>query len=309
MKRVSPSRLWDRVAERLGTDRESAQLEVLLAAGYSWCAPTTTRPRPPFPLCPGRVPDFRSANFRATVADHLRDRLPPATIRRDDSTGELTSWPINDRPEPRSPPPEAPDGARVSSPIDLCGSPEGSNRAVSETPSPTPLRARLGAAAARTMTTPEVNDENEEIENEPASASRRAIDATKTSRRRGHGVQPDVRLAAGQTGDASRPKKRRLKADNDGGDGRDDGGGAVELEDRLGEWIKRDDGLYERILLMKTVDVDDLAAALKADGGDKENASSAWTKKVPRTKLLAYLESEGVAVVSTKSRRGNKTHF
>ena len=87
------------------------------------------------------------------------------------------------------------------------------------------------------------------------------------------------------------------------------GGGAVELEDRLGEWIKRDDGLYERILLMKTVDVDDLAAALSADGGDKENASTAWTKKVPRTKLLAYLESEGVAVVSTKSRRGNKTHF
>ena len=264
----------------------------------------------PFPFVRRGVPDFRSANFRATVADHLRDRLPPATIRRDDSTGELTSWPINDRPEPRSPPPEAPDGARVSSPIDLCGSPEGSNRAVSETPSPTPLRARLGAAA-RTMTTPEVNDENEEIENEPASASRRAIDATKTSRRRGHGVQPDVRLAAGQTGDASRPKKRRLKADNDGGDGRDDVGGAVALEDRLGEWIKRDDELYERILLMKTVDVDDVAAALRADGGpDKENASeNAWTKKVPRTKLLAYLESEGVAVVSTKSRRGNKTHF
>ncbi len=201
-----------------------------------------------------------------------------------------------------------PDGARVSSPIDLCGSPDGSNRAVSETPSPTPLRARLGAAA-RTTTTPKVDDEDEEIENEPASASRRAIDATKTSRRRGRGVQPDVRLAAGQTGDASRPKKRRLKAVNNGGDGRDDGGGAVELEDRLGEWIKRDDGLYERILLMKTVDVDDLAAALSADGGDKENASTAWTKKVPRTKLLAYLESEGVAVVSTKSRRGNKTHF
>ena len=268
------------------------------------CNATASR----FPFAPGGA-RFPLGQLGATVADHLRDRLPPATIRRDDSTGELTSWPSDDRPEPRSPPPEAPDGARVSSPIDLCGSPEGSNRAVSETPSPTPLRARLGAAA-RTMTTPEVNDENEEIENEPASASRRAIDATKTSRRRGHGVQPDVRLAAGQTGDASRPKKRRLKADNDGGDGRDDGGGAVELEDRLGEWIKRDDGLYERILLMKTVDVDDLAAALRADGGDKENAKEhAWTKKVPRTKLLAYLESEGVAVVSTKSRRGNKTHF
>mmetsp|Transcript_4778 Transcript_4778/g.21813 ORF Transcript_4778/g.21813 Transcript_4778/m.21813 type:complete len:309 (-) Transcript_4778:154-1080(-) len=147
-------------------------------------------------------------------------------------------------------------------------------------------------------------DEDEENENEPASASRRAIDATKTSRRRqSHGVQPDVRLATGQTGDTSRPEKRRLEAV-------DDGGGAVELEDRLGEWIKRDDELYERILLMKTVDVDDLAAALRANGGDKENAKEhAWTKKVPRTKLLAYLESEGVAVVSTKSRRGNKTHF
>jgi len=302
MRRVSPSRLWDRVAERLGTDRESAQLEVLRAAGYSWCASTATRPRPAFPFAPGDA-RFPLGQLGATVADHLRDRLPPATIRRDDSTGELTSWPINDRPEPRSPPPEAPDGARVSSPIDLCGSPEGSNRAVSETPSPTPLRARLGEAA-RTTRTPEVDDEDEENENEPASASRRAIDATKTSRRRqSHGVQPDVRLATGQTGDTSRPKKRRLEAV-------DDGGGAVELEDRLGEWIKRDDELYERILLMKTVDVDDLAAALRANGGDKENAKEhAWTKKVPRTKLLAYLESEGVAVVSTKSRRGNKTHF
>ena len=257
-----------------------------------------------FPFAPGGA-RFPLGQLGATVADHLRDRLPPATIRRDDSTGELTSWPIDDRPEPRSPPPEAPDSARVSSPIDLCGSPEGSNRAVSETPSPTPLRARLGEAA-RTTRTPEVDDEDEdeENENEPASASRRAIDATKTSRRRqSHGVQPDVRLATGQTGDTSRPKKRRLEAV-------DDGGGAVELEDRLGEWIKRDDELYERILLMKTVDVDDLAAALRANGGDKENAKEhAWTKKVPRTKLLAYLESEGVAVVSTKSRRGNKTHF
>lgn len=34
--RVSPSRLWARVADRLGTDPESAQLEVLGAAGYSW---------------------------------------------------------------------------------------------------------------------------------------------------------------------------------------------------------------------------------------------------------------------------------
>ena len=50
--RVSPSRLWARVADRLGTDPESAQLEVLGAAGYSWCAPATD---PSFPFhvgCP-----------------------------------------------------------------------------------------------------------------------------------------------------------------------------------------------------------------------------------------------------------------
>ena len=52
--RVSPSRLWARVADRLGTDPESAQLEVLGAAGYSWCAPATD---PSFPFHRG-VPDF-----------------------------------------------------------------------------------------------------------------------------------------------------------------------------------------------------------------------------------------------------------
>ena len=88
----------------------------------------------------------------------------------------------------------------------------------------------------------------------------------------------------------------------------------IDLEDRLGDWIKRDRGLYDRILLMETVDVDDMAAALKNgdEATDKTNGTDAtdtWRRKVPRTKLLAYLESQGVAVVSTKSRRGNKSHF
>jgi hypothetical protein len=62
---------------------------------------------------------------------------------------------------------------------------------------------------------------------------------------------------------------------------------------------------------METVDVDDMAAALKNgdEATDKTNGTDAWRRKVPRTKLLAYLESQGVAVVSTKSRRGNKSHF
>jgi hypothetical protein len=54
-----------------------------------------------------------------------------------------------------------------------------------------------------------------------------------------------------------------------------------------------------------------MAAALKNgdEATDKTNGTDAWRRKVPRTKLLAYLESQGVAVVSTKSRRGNKSHF
>ena len=127
------------------------------------------------------------------------------------------------------------------------------------------------------------------------------------SQRHGPSTQPD----SGGDGGASRPKRRRRGV---GAEYKDEASKTIDLEDRLGDWIKRDRGLYDRILLMETVDVDDMAAALKNgdEATDKTNGTDvtpAWRRKVPRTKLLAYLESQGVAVVSTKSRRGNKSHF
>lgn len=127
------------------------------------------------------------------------------------------------------------------------------------------------------------------------------------SQRHGPSTQPD----GGGDGGASRPKRRRRGV---GAEYKDEASKTIDLEDRLGDWIKRDRGLYDRILLMETVDVDDMAAALKNgdEATDKTNGTDGtdtWRRKVPRTKLLAYLESQGVAVVSTKSRRGNKSHF
>ena len=268
--------------------------------------------------------------------------------RRDDATGELTSWPDDARPESRSPAPRGTDGARVSCPIDLVS--PASNGAVSETPSPDPLplRERLGATAT-TRTRSNGDDEDEHGEHdEPPSASQRTINpppfetwsdaelrrelarqgmrdgpraymvsqciaayafSTQSqnatmSQRHGPSTQPDG-------GGASQPKRRRRGV---GAEYKDEASKTIDLEDRLGDWIKRDRGLYDRILLMETVDVDDMAAALKNgdEATDKTNGTDAtdtWRRKVPRTKLLAYLESQGVAVVSTKSRRGNKSHF
>jgi len=70
--RVSPSRLWARVADRLGTDPESAQLEVLGAAGYSWCVPATD---PSFPFHRG-VPDF----FRFSTLERATHHEPALTV-------------------------------------------------------------------------------------------------------------------------------------------------------------------------------------------------------------------------------------
>ena len=79
----------------------------------------------------------------------------------------------------------------------------------------------------------------------------------------------------------------------------------VPLEDRLGLWIKSQPELYDRVLMMETVDVDDLLEALVAESA----AGAGVGCKVPRTKLLAYLEAEGVAVQHTKSRQAKQARY
>ena len=83
------------------------------------------------------------------------------------------------------------------------------------------------------------------------------------------------------------------------------------LEDALGRFIKSDVALYERVLLMETVDVDEVLATVRRGFARKPLApgvaEGAAKKKVPRAKLLAYLEREGVAVTHTSSRRARTT--
>lgn len=99
------------------------------------------------------------------------------------------------------------------------------------------------------------------------------------------------------------------------------------LEDKLGLWIKSQPKLYDRVLLMEPVDVDDLLAALNAESGNGkcvggsevaapstggEGAASIGISigcKVPRTKLLAYLEAEGVAVQQTRNRQAKQAKY
>ena len=78
------------------------------------------------------------------------------------------------------------------------------------------------------------------------------------------------------------------------------------LEDRIGLWIKSQPELYDRVLLMETVDVDDLLGTLVAESA---NGGGVGGCKVPRTKLLAYLEAEGVAVQQTKSRQAKQARY
>jgi hypothetical protein len=77
------------------------------------------------------------------------------------------------------------------------------------------------------------------------------------------------------------------------------------LEDALGRFIKSDVALYDRVLLMETVDVDEVLHLVRR--ARTPLAPGVAAAKVPRAKLLAYLEREGVAVTHTSSRRARTT--
>ena len=61
----------------------------------------------------------------------------------------------------------------------------------------------------------------------------------------------------------------------------------------------------DRVLLMETVDVDEVLATVRR--ARTPLAPGVAAAKVPRAKLLAYLEREGVAVTHTSSRRARTT--
>ena len=79
------------------------------------------------------------------------------------------------------------------------------------------------------------------------------------------------------------------------------------LEDALGRFIKSDVALYDRVLLMETVDVDEVLATVRR--APAPLAPGIAAAKVPRAKLLAYLEQEGVAVTHTSKRRARTTRM
>jgi hypothetical protein len=60
----------------------------------------------------------------------------------------------------------------------------------------------------------------------------------------------------------------------------------------------------DRVLLMETVDVDEVLATVRRA---RTPLAPGVAAKVPRAKLLAYLEREGVAVTHTSSRRARTT--
>ena len=95
------------------------------------------------------------------------------------------------------------------------------------------------------------------------------------------------------------PSPRRCRT----GDRSDSADGA--LEDALGRFIKSNVALYERVLLMETVDVDEVLATVRR--APAPLAPGVAVAKVPRAKLLAYLEREGVAVTHTSGRRARAT--
>ena len=61
----------------------------------------------------------------------------------------------------------------------------------------------------------------------------------------------------------------------------------------------------DRVLLMETVDVDEVLHLVRR--ARTPLAPGVAAAKVPRAKLLAYLEREGVAVTHTSSRRARTT--
>jgi hypothetical protein len=103
--------------------------------------------------------------------------------------------------------------------------------------------------------------------------------------------------------EAPSPRPSDTRGHAGGGDRSDSAGGA--LEDALGRFIKSNVALYERVLLMETVDVDEVLATVRR--APAPLAPGIAAAKVPRAKLLAYLEREGVAVTHTSGRRARAT--
>ena len=73
----------------------------------------------------------------------------------------------------------------------------------------------------------------------------------------------------------------------------------------LGRFIKANKQLYDKVLIMETLDVDDLMKLIDTERSLKMDS----IPKVPRTKLLQYLEQQGVAVCVTSKRQKNQGHF
>ena len=76
------------------------------------------------------------------------------------------------------------------------------------------------------------------------------------------------------------------------------------VESFLGRFIKSNKRLYEKVLLMETVDVDETLQALDAARGKCEDKKK--VPKVARRTLLRYLEQQGVAVRGTTKANAEK---
>lgn len=76
------------------------------------------------------------------------------------------------------------------------------------------------------------------------------------------------------------------------------------VESFLGRFIKSNKRLYEKVLLMETVDVDETLQALDAARGKCEDKKK--VPKVARRTLLSYLEQQGVAVRGTTKANAEK---
>jgi hypothetical protein len=76
------------------------------------------------------------------------------------------------------------------------------------------------------------------------------------------------------------------------------------------------------VLLMESVDVDDVLRAINAEvapstggggggggGGEKKTKTFGVGARVPRARLLAYLDDEGVAFTQTKSRQAKAARY
>ena len=340
---LPPIGLWSQVCRHLGSTEEDAdavQRAVLRAAGFAWCVRVTTGPR-----SASRVSSASPTKSRLTSI-----ALPHAVSRRDDTTGEMTTWPpegslsLSPAAHTRrdtAAPTSAREVVDLSSPDERTALPPTTPTLPHETiailpprrpfPSPTPHLPPILPFLARPpapLPPDYTSADNAELERALAAHGMKpgpraymieallrawANDAATMDIANGDGAivaggRADERRAAGAAGGGEHPgnvdarpggaRSRRRKRGEEGGPGEE--ARTIPLEDRLGVWIKSRPELYDRVLLMETVDVDDLLEALAEDARTGGGVGG----KVPRTKLLAYLESEGVAVQQTRSRRG-----